>query len=214
MTIERDTSVTSARTKRGAASRARLRAAAQTSFAAYGYTGTRISDIVALAGMSQGAFYRHFPDKNSVLMEALRDPIDLLLSRTGGGPDDTSAELPALIERNTQFFATYTRHREILRVLREAASLRESGFLELWLGTRARFVTRIEEWLRNLQQDGVLDMADLPLAAEAFAATLEQLAYVHIGLAAAPPRPERIAELGRTTGELWHRMLHAPPAGN
>ena len=46
MTIERDTSVTSARTKRGAASRARLRAAAQTSFAAYGYTGTRISDIV------------------------------------------------------------------------------------------------------------------------------------------------------------------------
>src|ERR1700747_3413824 len=111
--LESDRSVAPRQTVRGARSRARLLAAATACFGAYGYSGTRIADIVSRAGMSQGAFYRHFPDKNTVLMEALREPVDELLTQTGRGPDDTSTDLPALIARNTRFFATYARHRDV-----------------------------------------------------------------------------------------------------
>src|SRR5436309_12315862 len=209
--LERDVEVAPRQTERGARSRANLIAAAHACFNAYGYSGTRIADIVARAGMSQGAFYRHFEDKNAILLEAITEPVDELLAATGRTEDGMSTDLEALVAGNTRFFATYGRHRDILRVLREAAALRESGFLELWRGTRQRFVERIEEWLRDLHADGQTEAVDFELTAEALAAILEQLAHVRVALAATPPRPEEINRLGRVSGEIWHRVL-APRA--
>jgi hypothetical protein len=51
--------------------------------------------------------------------------------------------------------------------------------------------------------------ADFPLLAEALGCMTEQMAYVHIGLPAATPRPERIRQLGEIVGEVWYRSL--PP---
>jgi tRNA G37 N-methylase Trm5 len=53
--------------------------------------------------------------------------------------------------------------------------------------------------------------ADFALLAEALGCMTEQMAYVHIGLPAATPRPERIRQLGEIVGEVWYRSL--PPVG-
>jgi AcrR family transcriptional regulator len=52
--------------------RARLLRAAADVFAARGYDGTRVADIAAAAGVSNGALYAHFGSKAELLLAALR----------------------------------------------------------------------------------------------------------------------------------------------
>jgi len=56
----------------GAETRERLLRAAAEVFAARGYDGTRVADIAAAAGVSNGALYAHFPSKADLLTGALR----------------------------------------------------------------------------------------------------------------------------------------------
>jgi AcrR family transcriptional regulator len=55
-----------------AETRARLLRAAADVFAARGYDGTRVADIAAAAGVSNGALYAHFGSKAELLVAALR----------------------------------------------------------------------------------------------------------------------------------------------
>jgi AcrR family transcriptional regulator len=55
-----------------AETRKRLLAAAADVFAERGYDGTRVADIAAVAGVSNGALYAHFDSKAELLAEALR----------------------------------------------------------------------------------------------------------------------------------------------
>jgi AcrR family transcriptional regulator len=52
--------------------RERLLRAAATVFAERGYDGTRVADIAAAAGVSNGALYAHFDSKAELLVSALR----------------------------------------------------------------------------------------------------------------------------------------------
>ena len=52
--------------------RERLLRAAADVFAARGYDGTRVADIAAAAGVSNGAMYAHFASKAELLVDALR----------------------------------------------------------------------------------------------------------------------------------------------
>lgn len=194
---------------RGIKSRRRLLQAAAWCFENYGYGGTRIADIVGRAGMSQGAFYRHFADKDEVLLEVMREPIEDVLANTGWTASDHSADLEALARRNTGFFQAYARHARLIRVMREAAATQGSGFRPMWLGERGRFVDRVEEWLVEMRDEGLIEGHDLGLLAAAFGAMMDQLAYTRIGLAEVPPRPEELAALGRITAEVWHASLMA-----
>jgi AcrR family transcriptional regulator len=55
-----------------AETRARLLRAAADVFAARGYDGTRVADIAAAAGVSNGALYAHFGSKADLLLASLR----------------------------------------------------------------------------------------------------------------------------------------------
>lgn len=191
---------------RGRRSRERLLAAAADCFGERGYSATRISDITAAAGMSQGAFYRHFKDKNDILVEALREPLDELLETTGvrAGLEIDEA---TFAEANAEFFAVYARNRNVMRVIREAAALHEPGLIELWLEVRAQYVDRIVGWLRDMEAAGQLKTHDVQLMAEALGAVLDQMAYTRIGLATEPTTPQEIDTLGRVTAEIWYRAL-------
>ncbi|RUP26996.1 MAG: TetR/AcrR family transcriptional regulator [Mycolicibacterium sp.] len=52
-----------------AATRAALLEAACDSFVGHGYAATAIEEVTATARISKGAFYRHFPDKQTVFVE-------------------------------------------------------------------------------------------------------------------------------------------------
>ena len=64
---------TSSKGKKGQGSRARLLAAAAYEFAHTGYHETKVSTIVARAGLTQAAFYLYFPSKEAIFAELIAD---------------------------------------------------------------------------------------------------------------------------------------------
>lgn len=193
---------------RGARTRQRLVEAAATVFSEYGYSAARIADMVRMAGISHGNFYRHFPGKDEILLAVLDEPLAELRRASGRGPDPhPTVDRTALIEANTRYFAAYARQRHLFRVMREAAAV-NPDFARLWLSVRQGFVGRTTHWLAALVEAGHLEAdVDVDLLAETLGSMMEHLAYVQIGLPAELPRPETIDELGRVTGESWYLIL-------
>lgn len=195
--------------KRGQETREKLIAAAAACFGDYGYTRTRISDIAGRAGTAQGNFYRHFSSLDEIFLAALQPALEELASASAP-PDPSGDELRNLINQNITYLQTYSRHRHLLRVMREAAAASENeGFASLWLQLRAGFVKRTQRWLERLHEQGKIGSANFELLAEALDSLTEQMAYVHVGLLPVAPRPERIRELATVIGEVWYRAL--PP---
>jgi AcrR family transcriptional regulator len=198
-----------AKTRRGARTRARLVDAAAAVFAEYGYNAARISDMVRLAGISQGNFYRHFQSKDEILLAVLEGPLDELrrASSVQSGSEATDVVLADLITANRAFFSTYARHRHLIRVMREAAATNPE-FGALWLKIRRGFVDRTVHWLERLQAKGRLEPGtNLELLAEALGSIVEHLAYTQIALQPELPRGEVLDELGRVAGEAWFLIL-------
>jgi AcrR family transcriptional regulator len=193
---------------RGLKTRQELLSAALACFSEYGYARTRISDVVFRAGVSQGNFYRHFQSKDEIFLEALRPSLDELAASTTRSRVGEGVDLDTMVELTTAYLTTYTRNRNILRVMREAAaSSADEGFAELWLQQRQSYVERTARWLRRLHQSGRIAATNFDLLADVLGSAIEQTAYVHIGLPSESPRPERIRELAEAVGMVWHRSL-------
>jgi AcrR family transcriptional regulator len=77
-----------------AATRERLLRAAADAFGERGYDGTRVADIAAAAGVSNGALYAHFGSKADLLVAALREHGQRMLAALlATGPDRSATEL-------------------------------------------------------------------------------------------------------------------------
>ncbi|MEE4206222.1 MAG: TetR/AcrR family transcriptional regulator [Erythrobacter sp.] len=197
-------------TRKGKATREKLLAAARVCFGERGYGAVRVADIVAEAGISHGLFYRHFQDKDTILLavlEHLNEKLRQTSARSAGEDDVFSLE--RLETRNIQFFADYRRDRLLLRVAREAAAKEDvSNFRRVWLQMRDRFVRRTERWIDRLAaSDEIAPIEDVPMVAQGLCSLTEQLAYVQIGLAADDPDDAYIDRLGRSCGLIWYRTL-------
>ena len=202
--------IAGAKTRRGAVTRGRLVDAAAAVFAEYGYNAARISDMVRLAGISQGNFYRHFQSKDEILLAVIEGPLDELRrasSMHSGAAEATEVVLADLVAANRSYFSTYARHRHVIRVMREAAAT-NPDFGRLWLQIRRGFVERTVHWLERLQAAGQIEAAaNLELLGEALGSVVEHLAYVQIALQPELPRGEMLDDLGRVAGEAWFLML-------
>src|SRR6185437_10038127 len=83
-----------------AETRERLLRAAVDVFARRGYDGTRVADIAAAAGVSNGALYAHFDSKAELIVAALRaHGPRLLADLLAADPDRPVAELLVAVGR-------------------------------------------------------------------------------------------------------------------
>ncbi|MEW2357149.1 TetR/AcrR family transcriptional regulator [Spirillospora sp. NPDC029432] len=83
-----------------AETRERLLRAAADAFARRGYDGTRVADIAAAAGVSNGALYAHFGSKGELLVAALRvHGRRMLADMLAAEPDRPITELLLVIGR-------------------------------------------------------------------------------------------------------------------
>jgi AcrR family transcriptional regulator len=80
--------------------RKRLLRAAADVFAERGYDGTRVADIAAAAGVSNGAMYAHFASKADLLVAALRTHGQRLLTQAlAADPDRSVTDMLLVIGR-------------------------------------------------------------------------------------------------------------------
>jgi AcrR family transcriptional regulator len=68
------------RKERAKSTKARLYKAAAELFATHGYRGTSVDRIVALAGVAKGTFFLHFPAKEAVITELVREQVNAALA--------------------------------------------------------------------------------------------------------------------------------------
>src|SRR5215813_7907432 len=79
-------------------SRGRKEAMAIDCFARYGYQGTSIDRIATAAGVTKGALYYHFRDKEELLFEAVQDRIAEFEERVVGSVSPATDPAAALAE--------------------------------------------------------------------------------------------------------------------
>src|SRR5215469_6812848 len=139
--------------------RERLLRAAAAEFAERGYDGTRVADIAAAAGVSNGALYAHFGSKAELLVDALRTHGRRLLAELfAADPDRSITELLLVIGRSLP----QRRDRGDLIVEGLVAARRDDDVAEPmrdYMGERADWLAGL---MRIAQAGGELDSALSP----------------------------------------------------
>jgi AcrR family transcriptional regulator len=176
-----------------------LRAAAEV-FAERGYDGTRVADIAAAAGVSNGALYAHFASKADLLVAALRTHgRNLLAEMFAADPDQPVVDLLLAVGRwlprrrdacgylIVEALVAARRDEDVARPMRE------------YVGERADWLAGL---MRLAQAGGELDPALSPAALAHFCLLLA------MGSALITPDLHAIGEedwatlLGRVAGAL------------
>ena len=139
--------------------RERLLRAAAAVFAERGYDGTRVADIAAAAGVSNGALYAHFDSKAELLVHALRTHGRRLLAELfAADPDRSITELLLVIGRSLRT----PRDRGDLIVEGLVAARRDADVAQPmrdYMGERADWLAGL---MRIAQAGGELDPALSP----------------------------------------------------
>lgn len=79
--------------------RSRLHAVAADTFAREGYQGASLNDMLAEAGLSKGAFYNHYPDKQALFFALVEAEGGALFTRVTGDEPWPGKDLWGWVER-------------------------------------------------------------------------------------------------------------------
>jgi AcrR family transcriptional regulator len=142
--------------------RERLLRAAAEAFAEHGYDGTRVADIAAAAGVSNGAMYAHFASKAELMVDALRTHGRRMLADLfAADPDRSVTDLLLVIGRwlprrrdasgylIVEALVAARRDEDVARPMRD------------YVGERADWLAQL---MRVAQNDGEIDPALSPNA--------------------------------------------------
>ncbi|HEV8339519.1 MAG TPA: TetR/AcrR family transcriptional regulator [bacterium] len=155
--------------------RERLLSAAMDIFAAKGYHGAVVDDIVAASGTSKGAFYHYFPSKQGIfltlmddLAEAVEGGVETVIGAESGALAKVEAALRVVLE-------TAAARRDLVKILLvEAVGLGptlEGKRLEI----HGRFAGVIQRHLDRAVADGSIPPVDTSLAAQAWIGALNEV---------------------------------------
>lgn len=170
------------RSRKGAATRARLVDAARVVFERDGFLAARVSDIAAEAGLSHGSYYHYFDSKEQLF----REVADLQEQRLTAPPDraDGTASRAAVaaspVERirdaNRRYFERYRDAAALMGVI-EQVSRYDDQVNAARMATQRHFAERSERAIREWQAAGLVD-ADLDpvVAADALGAMTARFA--------------------------------------
>lgn len=141
-------------------------------FARYGYQGTSIDRIASAAGVTKGALYYHFRDKEELLFEAVKDRIAEFEQRVVGSVSPSTDPAGALTEiaRVCVHIATKNNLRRFILTLMVEALDTNPRLSEAFRGILRRFRSYLASIVRVGQEQGVFRRdVDASLAAQLFA---------------------------------------------
>jgi AcrR family transcriptional regulator len=183
------------RIEKGDATRARLVATATRAFAEAGYEATSIEAILARSGVSRGALYHHFDDKQSLfraVLEAVETQIADTILKASAGVSDPIAALQA----GCKAWLQLARDRTVKQiVLVDAPAV--LGW-ETWREIDSRFgFGMLKAALENAAQAGYVQRNSVDVLAHMLLAATLEIAL----LVARAPNPPAMSRLGE-------RVLH------
>jgi AcrR family transcriptional regulator len=142
-------------------------------FSRYGYAGTSIDRIAREAGVTKGALYYHFRDKEHLLFEAVSDRIKAFEEAVGmalARIEDPEESMSAIANTSVQSAQSDNHRRFILTLMVEAMDTNEQ-LAEQFRAMMRRFRNLPRRLIQQGQEAGRFDRKhDATLAAEAFVA--------------------------------------------
>lgn len=200
MTAERALPVADPRTKKGRGSKEALLRAARVVVGRDGFAAARVGDIAAEAGMSNGAFYRYYVDKNAVLTELVTMLLRQLYdeSQARWSPRDPAESVVVTTER---YFRFYERNADLFGVLHETMQTHPE-IEAMQAESRRHFHERITRMIRRAVQKGLVrpDL-DPDLGAALLGGMTEHYAYYRFVLRRYPERD--LGEVSRELARVW-----------
>jgi len=183
--------------------RTELLDAARRVFVDRGYFETRVADIVAAAGCSQGTFYLYFTSKDDVLHALLEVLVEDLYAASLAPRPRPEEPIRALEATIRQFMHAYRDRAGLIRILEQVASF-SPDFLTLRLEIKSRFTALIEAGVRGQGHAGA-GRPDARYLAQALGAMVEDMAYTSYVLAAPLDEQEAVS----TMAFIWLQAVGA-----
>ncbi|MEL6649109.1 MAG: TetR/AcrR family transcriptional regulator, partial [Pseudomonadota bacterium] len=149
----------------------RLRDAARSLFAIFGYAAVSMRQIAADVGVQAGALYNYTPDKQSLLFDLMKAHMDELLIAY-----DDAMQPGAPLDQLEQFVSFHIRYHAarpeaVFIAYMELRNLTDENFAEIE-ALRRSYEARLEDILKAGVADGAFDVSDTRVAAMALIAML------------------------------------------
>ncbi|MBO0730358.1 MAG: TetR/AcrR family transcriptional regulator [Acidimicrobiaceae bacterium] len=160
-----------------------------------------IDEVMADAGLSRTAFYRYFPDRESLLLHLLENAAEELHEATAGWLDGDEVDLEGALARETE---VYARHAGLLRAVADAAATDER-IERAYRAAVEGFIDSAEKRIRREQDRGQAQQLDPRLTAEALLWLNERYQNIKLGHDDADP-----AQVAATLATIWSRTLALP----
>jgi AcrR family transcriptional regulator len=136
-------------TDRGRATRQALLDAAEQVFAEYGFNGASVAEITRRAGVAQGTFYVHFPDKKAAFLE-LVDHVNHQVRETSAKAISDVATQQA---QERAGFAAFFRHvaadPAVYRIIRQTEFVDEEAYQQHYQRIAVPYSARLKEAMAN-----------------------------------------------------------------
>jgi AcrR family transcriptional regulator len=178
------------------ARRAALLAAATPVFAAHGYYGTSVDDIVEAAGVARGTFYLYFDGKDALF----RELIDVLLRRLRGAVlpvrREADAQPPAVQLRDilVGLLETLVADRAVARLLFREALGHDAALRERMRAFQDELRAYVRHGLRLGIADGFLAPMDTHVVADCVVGTVQAVVVARLVDSDAPFDVDAVAD--------------------
>jgi AcrR family transcriptional regulator len=201
-------------TPKGRQTVARLIASARSVLAEKGYSAMRMADVATEAGLSLGAIYRYFTNKED-LFAALVGNIHEDLYTASVARDANFAVDPycAIYASNKGYLTHYYENRDVLKVLMEVMTV-DMQFRDIWWEMRQRHVRRFLNAMRR--HHGAAGLTDhLALRrCEAVVSMVEMSAYAWFAQDKLNAEMPSIEEATKVVTDIWFTAFFAHHAAD
>lgn len=188
-------------TEKGRDTRRRLMKAAAQLYE-NGYANARIIDITETAGLSAGAFYRYFEDRQQLTRELLREMMDEMYVFIRSRFDETQP-IRSVLESTRKYFEFYEAHRALLGVVVELSQT-DAEVAKLWDAAKRAFNDRIVRSLeRGIAAGQLRDDLNLALAAEMLRSMTEYYAFQRFVLNGSGLSDVPVEQATNAIAEIW-----------
>ena len=194
-------------TPKGQRTREQILAAARRVFARSGYVTLRMQDVALEAGVSNGALYRYFANKDDLFVHLIGDVHEALFAASRS-PEHDFATHPyeALLAANRGYLEHYYANRDVMRALVEATTV-DDRFRSVWWQMRERHVERFARRLARVHGIVEVNGCDARLVAEAMASMVEQCAYTWYAQESLNRAPVPLGTAAEIVTRTWYRAF-------
>lgn len=206
LTREENSSINPQTTK-GQRTRKNILNCARKVFARAGYVTLRMSDVAEESGVSMGALYRYFQNKDDLFVNLIGDIHEQMFSASRASEHDFAADpYQALLAANRGYLKHYHENRDVMRALIEAGTVDER-FRDVWWQMRRRHIDRFVYALKTSHGIETVSGVSVRTVVESMASLVEQSAYTWFAQEELNDKPISVETAAQVVTRVWYRTF-------